>query len=388
MAIRGSQQVAAPAPGLTVVATASALALGSWVALRGNHIDYDVYIRAGQRVLGSQALYDTHGELPFTYPPFAALLAVVFAQAPVLGLVALSLLTMGAAVWSTARVLSEAGWRPEPVALVVALAVASEPVLRGLQLGQVNGLVIGLVLADVLLLPPQWRGVLVGLAAGIKLTPLVLLLHFGVRREWAAAARCLAAFGATAVVGLLVLPSDSVRFWSGVFADPHRVGDPGFVDNQSLRGLVERLDLPSPTLLWLGASVVALVAGGAVIRWVRGADPVQSVLVCLLVGLLVSPISWSHHWIVLPALSALLVVRARAARNGIGQVAGWVALAAAVAAPHWRVAVGMAGPRPSSALDQLVASSMVGVGLMILAALHVGSMVRIPAERAIDRLAP
>ena len=213
------------------------------VALRGGHVDYDVYVRAGHRVLRAQDLYSTHGELPFTYPPFAALVAVVFAIVPLLWLAVLSILTMGAAAWPTARVLRQANWSRSRIAILVSLAICSEPVLRNLDLGQINGLVLGLVLADVLLLPPRWRGVLVGLAAGIKLTPFVLLLHFGVRREWSAVARCLAGFGATVGVGFLALPSASLQFWSGLVAAPERVGNPGFIDNQSIRGLVERLDL-------------------------------------------------------------------------------------------------------------------------------------------------
>jgi alpha-1,2-mannosyltransferase len=122
-------------------------------------------------VLRAQDLYDTHGELPFTYPPFAALIAVVFATVPLLWLAVLSALTVGAAAWPTARVLRQAHWNRSRIAIFVGLAICCQPVLRNLDLGQINGLVLGLVLVDVLLLPPRWRGVLVGLAAGIKLTP-------------------------------------------------------------------------------------------------------------------------------------------------------------------------------------------------------------------------
>lgn len=354
------------------------------VALRGGHVDYDVYVRAGHRVLRAQDLYSTHGELPFTYPPFAALVAVVFAIVPLLWLAVLSILTMGAAAWPTARVLRQANWSRSRIAILVSLAICSEPVLRNLDLGQINGLVLGLVLADVLLLPPRWRGVLVGLAAGIKLTPFVLLLHFGVRREWSAVARCLAGFGATVGVGFLALPSASLQFWSGLVAAPERVGNPGFIDNQSIRGLVERLDLAHPSVAWLGASVVVVVAGGLALERLREADPLESVLVCLLVGMLVSPISWSHHWIAAPALAAGLLARAGAMHSRALHVVGALALSVFVVGPHWLVPRAEYESGPTMVLGQVLGNSLVGAGILIL--LLVPVRVRSPVVAVVDRV--
>jgi alpha-1,2-mannosyltransferase len=354
------------------------------VALRGGHVDYDVYVRAGRRVLRAEDLYDTHGELPFTYPPFAALVAVAFAMGPLLWLAVLSALTVGAAAWPTARALRQAAWTRSRIAVVVSLAVCSEPVLRSLDLGQINGLVLGLVLADVLLLPPRWRGVLVGLAAGIKLTPLVLLLHFAVRREWSAVARCLAGFGAAVGVGFLALPSASLRFWGGLAAAPERVGNPGFIDNQSVRGVVERLDVAHPSLVWLGASVVVVVAGGLALERLREADPLESVLVCLLVGVLVSPISWSHHWIAAPALAAGLLARAGAMRSRAVQGLGALALTVLVVGPHWLVPGVEYESGPTTVLGQVLGSSVVGAGILIL--LLVRGRLRSPVDGAVDRV--
>lgn len=354
----------------------------SWVAVRGDHVDYDVYVRAGLRVLHAQDPYDTHGELPFTYPPFAALIAAVFALVPLFWLAALSALTVGAAAWPTARVLWQANWTRSRIAIAVALATCSEPVLRNLHLGQINGLVLGLVLVDVLLLPPRWRGVLVGIAAGIKLTPLVVLLHFGVRRQWRAVARCLASFGATLAVGFLAMPSGSLQFWGGLAAAPERVGNPGFIDNQSIRGLVERLDLAHPSVVWFGASVVVVVVGGFALERLRAADPLESVLVCLLIGLLVSPISWSHHWIAAPALVALLLARAGATRSHVVQGVGALALAVFVVGPHWFVPGAEYESGPSTVLGQALGSSLVGAGILMLLMFH--GRVRSPAGGVVD----
>lgn len=363
---------------------ALALAVASAVAVRGDHVDYDVYVRAGLRVLHGEGVYDTQGELPFTYPPFAALLAVGAAVVPVLGLAVVSALAVLAAAWPSAHLLSRGGWTRGGIGAFAGLAVCSEPVLRTLQLGQVNGLVLVLVLADVLLLPPRWRGVLVGAAAGLKLTPLVMLLHFGARRQWGAVSRSLASFGATVAVGLLAMPSDSLQYWRSLIGAAERVGNPAFIDNQSVRGLVARLDLGHPGLVWLAASLVVVALGSATLHRLRHSDPAESMLVCLLVGLLISPISWSHHWVVLPAIGALLVVRGGPRDNRAVRVAGVLVLAVAVVGPHWLVPGLEHESGPSSLLGQVLGSSMVAVGALALVSARV--LVRGVAGRAADRV--
>lgn len=350
---------------------AVAAALAAIVALRGNHIDFEVYLRAGQRVLRDEdGVYGTSGELPFTYPPFAALLAAVLAVWPLLWLTVLAVATVVVAAWPTARVLRDAGWTTHRTthgaALLVAAAVCSEPVLRSLHLGQVNGLVLLLVLVDVLLVPPRWRGVLVGLAAGIKLTPLVVLLHFAVRREWGAAGRSLAVFGLTVAVGFVALSSASGSFWTTLVASPERVGSPAFIDNQSLRGLMERLDVGHAAALWVAASLAVVLAGATVLARLRTRDPLESLLVALLVGVLVSPISWSHHWIVVPALGAVVVVRVRT-RSLTHQVLAWSALAAILLGPHWLVRDELAQTGPTDVVSLVWANAMVVGGLLLLA---------------------
>ncbi|MER7071817.1 glycosyltransferase 87 family protein [Terrabacter sp. NPDC000476] len=339
-----------------VVGTVVVCGLAVWTGL-GDHVDLDVYRRAGERWLRGADPYATSGELPFTYPPLAAVLAAGIAAVPLVGLALLGAATLVAAAAGAIAALGRETRRARSVPFttvvvtpavgsVVGLAVVSEPVLRGLQLGQVNGVVVGLVLLDLLVVPPNRRGWLTGLAAGIKLVPLVFVVHLLVRREFRSAARLVCAFGGTAVLGWLVLPDASARYWGALLLDTHRVGDPGFVDNQSLLGLATRVAPSASVPVWAAGVAVVTVLGVVALGRARERAAVEGVVVCALVGLLVSPISWSHHWILLPAAAALSW---RLGRRAVGASA---------------MVVAVVGPLSSSALT--------AAGLACLVALAVG----------------
>ena len=349
---------------------AVALVVAVVATLTGDHVDFEVYVRAGERWLRGLDPYAVRPELPFTYPPVAVAPAALIALAPTVGLAALSLLTVLAAGGAAAAVGPGRGGCGDAVApratvtgavlLAVAVAVGSEPVLRGLSLGQVNGLVVGLVLIDLLVVPPRWRGWLTGIAAGTKLTPLVFVLVPAFRREWSTVARVGGGLVVTVAAGALALPSGSRLYWGQLVSDPDRVGGLAFVDNQSLRGVLERLAPGQATPWWLlGCTAVVLL--GAVALHRRSRRPVvEGLVVAGLVGLLVSPISWSHHWLLLPA-AALLCARER------HPWVAAVALAVSLGAPHWYLR-GASGALPGP-LPVLLDSSMTLAGLLCLGTL-------------------
>lgn len=366
-----------------------------WVGV-GDHVDLEVYRRAGERWLEDTDPYAVRRELPFTYPPFAAAVAGLVAGAPLVALTVLSVATLAAA---TGGVLAASAPRPGSVTsarpwtgrtvLVVVAAAASEPVLRTLQLGQVNGVVVGLVLLDLLVVPPRWRGWLTGIAAGIKLTPVVFVVHLLVRGERAAAARLVAGLAGTVAVGVAALPGATSHYWGSLVLDADRVGAPGFVDNQSLLGAASRLVPSSATPVWLASASVVVAVGAVAIRRRRSGAAVEGVLVCALVGLLVSPVSWSHHWLVLPAAALLCW------REG-HRVVGAVALTVAVTAPHWRLAshvdVGSAEPGPLALLSS-ASMTLAGLGCLVTLALarrpgHPGARETAASTRApaVDRV--
>jgi alpha-1,2-mannosyltransferase len=348
------------------------------VLIRGNHVDFDVYAAAGRRFLQGADPYAVAGELPFTYPPFALLLAAGFAAAPWLFLAALGALTV-VVPWATTRaVVGRAGAGPLVGTVLCGAAIVAEPVLRGLHLGQVNGLVLGLVVADFCLMPPRWRGYLTGIAAGIKLTPLVFGLVLLVRADWGALLRLGGTFLGTVAVGGLLVP-DGLAVWARLLS-PRRVGDPAFIDNQSLRGLLDRAaGGPAPTWLWL-LCVGAVLGVGVAVLWRSRRQPViGSVLLCSLVGVLVSPISWSHHWLLLVptiawvALSSRTPSRARI-RSAAHGVVVTVGIAVALLGPHWWLPRAQWESGPVTLGGQLLASSMTLVGGATLVVALVASL--------------
>lgn len=324
-------------------------------------VDLDVYRMGGRAVLAGQDLYEptpTFAELlrdkgaaplpldqlpavtrpvldrllrlrvPFTYPPFAALLFaplglvnLVVAQ---LVMVLASLLALLGGVRLTLRQLvpgwsAQAGWAAA-LTLTPALLLL-EPVRSTVRLGQVNLVLLAMVALDVLqLVPPRWRGVLTGLAAGIKVTPALFVAHYLLARRWRDAAVAAGTGLATVAVGALVAPGPTLAYFTGHLFRTERVGDASLLENQSLYGgWVRWLGTgPTSTGLWLGSAV--LVAGVGLWAARRADLAGESLLALGLVGavmLLVSPISWGHHWVwLLPAVAVLVLVPPERAGRG------------------------------------------------------------------------
>lgn len=321
-----------------------------WAAQRAAHvslIDLRVYRAEGATVRAGGDLYalrTTSAHLPSTYPPFAALLFTVLTVPgrQVLGalvmagnlallvvFVALSLRLAGhtrpaghTRVDGHARKAGHA--RVETIFWVSAVAVWCEPVWTTLRYGQINLLIGVLVLADLVLVDPagrsrrRWAGAGIGIAAAIKLTPglfAVWLLIAGVvahlRKGRAPgtpspgagllrqAGNAVGGFTAATLLAAAVLPYDSWRFWTGMVFRTDRVGETEDSANQALRGVLARLlHTPEPTWSWLVPAAV-VGAGGmamAVVAETRGRRA-WAVVTCAVTALLISPVSWSHHWV-------------------------------------------------------------------------------------------
>jgi len=192
--------------------------------------------------------------------------------------------------------------RPAPwwlIGLATGGALALEPVWQNLSFGQVNLILMLAVLVDLIHPDRRFAGVLLGIAAGIKLTPLVfvvLLVLIG-RRE--AARRAILVFVGTVAVGWAALPGSATTYWTDGLLEPGRVGPPALAHNQSVTGTLTRLlDQTPEALVWLvvaGPLALAAVLTAAAV-WRRG-DRVLGTCVGALAMLLASPVSWSHHWV-------------------------------------------------------------------------------------------
>jgi alpha-1,2-mannosyltransferase len=306
------------------VVAALALLVVAFVYLRTHDLtDLRVYRLGGQAVLDGTSLYDVRDRtgLAFTYPPFAALVFVPAALVP--GDLAAQLGTivaaaaLGRSAWIVARL--AVGHRPSAALVVgvVAAALVIEPVGSTFGLGQINLLVMWLVLEDVAgAVPARWRGVLTGLATGLKLTPALFVVYFAATRQWAAAARATATGAATVLVGLLVQPTSAWEFWTGTAYDSTRLGGVEHAGNQSVHGTIERLLGPDvPALGWMPVALAVAAFGIATAaRLHRRGDELAALTAVAVTMLLVSPVSWNHHWVWVLLVIGLVVVPGQSPR--------------------------------------------------------------------------
>jgi len=191
--------------------------------------------------------------------------------------------------------------------------------MRNLLLGQINLVLMALIVVDLLVIPQRYRGVLVGVAAGIKLTPLVFLVYFVLQKDWRSAIRSAAAFGMTVVIGFVISPPSSRSFWGGGFMGLGKFGAEAVVgtDNQSLLAGVSRVlgQQALPVAAQAALAVVGVTLGALAARrcLARGGPvaQVEAVAWIALGGLLASPISWTHHWVWVILVLAVLARRQR-----------------------------------------------------------------------------
>ena len=305
--------------------------------------DLRVYVTAGQTAAHAPGLLYLRAMMPgfhFTYTPFAALVFAAWAALPwpVLAwlMTAASLAALGLAVWLTLGGLGWAGRRRLAGALAVtAVAFWTEPVQRTLHLGQVELLLMALVIADLCQSGRRWwQGAGIGLAAGVKLVPLIFIPYLVLTRRFRQAAVAMVVFAALAGAGFAALPQASWQWWAGPdFLKAGRTGFVGFLANQSLRGMFTRQSGSLAGGLWWWAAAAGLAAVAGLItaaRLHRSGRPVHGWLTCALTGLIVSPVSWDHHWVwVAPGLAVLADAAVRAA--GAARAACW-ALGAGAAA--------------------------------------------------------
>ena len=337
-----------PTRWIAVAAAVVWLASGAYMVHFGSswHLDLRVYRDAGAALYhgGSPFTADyTASNLPFTYTPFALLVLSPLALGR-LGPVETVWWLLSAACFVVAvklmltTALGVSGRRSWAVAALLC-AVASlglEPVRSNFDYGQINLVLMAMIVADLTRVRAPWRGVLVGLAAAVKLTPLVFLLYFVVDRDWRSLARGVGAFVGVTALSWLVLPSDSARYWFHEVTDAGRTGPLGTVSNQSWNGMVHRAPFHGGHLgsvVWLVLSIATLAGGAVLSRWlVRGGRTAEAVLVLALTELLVSPVSWTHHWswlTVVPIVAVALWSVHRAVA-----VALLVLLGLSVAAPY------------------------------------------------------
>jgi hypothetical protein len=364
--------------GAVLVSALAVHAFGRWY----NFFDLRIYHGAVAWWWGGGELYKFVAPdvtLGFSYPPFAALVMLPMAPLPIAAagfvnaIVSLAALAAGLTPFLV-PIADRYGWpRWFAVALAVTLAAATEPVRETIGFGQVNLLLFGLVMADLVALRWRWRaavnptprrgplphrlwaegawaGVGIGLATAIKLTPALFIFYLVVTRQWRPAITAIATTIGVTVGGFLVASEESFTYFSSVLWQTERVGMPDMTPNQSLAGLLARLydSAETPGLLWLAFAMVMVALGLS--RAATAHSEGDELAAFALVGLtanVISPISWTHHLVfVLPALLVLAdtglrraAVHALGRRRAGGLAAGgWASMLTG-----WRHALGALG---------------------------------------------
>jgi alpha-1,2-mannosyltransferase len=233
---------------------------------------------------------------------------------------------MAAALWTgasagclaaTVAMVRQSLGRPSSGVFVVvtcALALAFEPVWQNYVFGQINLILMLALVIDVIRPDRRTAGILIGLAAGIKLTPLVLVVLLVLIGRRAAATRAVITFVGTVLVGLAGTPG-ATAYWGERLVDPTRVGPPSLAHNQSVSGVLTRLlDAPPSTLLWMAvAGPVAIATVLVAAAWWRNGDRVLGAGLGAVAMLLASPVSWSHHWVWVVPIALVLWERSHVA---------------------------------------------------------------------------
>ncbi|GAB3286952.1 glycosyltransferase 87 family protein [Parasphingorhabdus pacifica] len=377
-----------------VVAELIAVVLVSTISPH-DHIDGEVYRLGAQALLNGNDVYENLPatesglRLPFIYPPFAAILFAPLALVPKVGAVAMIMVLSHLALLATLYVVLSASTflaaHRDRVLLITAaampVATISEPVIETITYAQINLVLMAMVAVDCLWRTsggkklPYPRGLLIGLAAGIKLTPAVFLLFFLLRKDYRPILTALGTFVLTALLGLVLAFDDARTFWlskvmstSGVSFGPGFTGDASvYAGNQSLRSMLTKLGVPSVTLISAVLTLVLLaVAVMGMSHAIRLRDLPMAVTLNGVLGLLMSPISWSHHWVwAIPAL-VLLIGYAVSRQDWPVLMISTLAAGIFTMGPHWTVPQGNGRELRWNVFEHFIGNAYVYFGLALL----------------------
>lgn len=372
-------RIASPRTTLRISIPVLALVLaGLLLHTHGYHIDLEVYRLGVQAWLEGGDMYGSLPPtisglaLPFIYPVFAAMVLTPLALLPWSAawilLFGLSLASLAITLYVVAVRAWPAGGRGGALSVAsvaLPLMLVIEPVLETFEFGQVNLILMALVAVDCLAPRARWpRGVLVGVAAAIKLTPAAFVLYFLLRRDFRSAVAAAVTGVVATGLGFLVDASASARYWFGGPASG--VSGSVFYTNETVQAVLARLGMTGTALtaVWFVAALILLFL---VVPIVRRADPAIALSAVAAFALAVSPTSWSHHWVwVAPALVAVGAHVLRDRSRGWA-VAGGVLIVAFYVAPFRWLPSNNGAELSWNPLQQLAGASYVVVAVALLA---------------------
>jgi alpha-1,2-mannosyltransferase len=334
------------------LSAAGALGLSLYLAFRNYQVDIDVYRMGGHHVLLSDLYSVKFGNsgLFFTYTPFAALVFALFGLH--LGIWSLqcvwavtNIVVLAAFIYLSIRIVVPRLQPQQAVRrslLLLFPALALNPVFTTVGLGQINLVLCLFITWDLATdrkigsrtLP---LGVATGLAAAIKLTPLIFVPYLIITRRARGALYAFMTFIACEVVAFLITPRASWTYWTKEIFNSKRAGALLYTSDQNLSSVLQRLHHGPVSALELVSALVVIGVGGlALAAWAhRRSSVLLGILVCATTGLIISPITWVHHMVwVVPVIIWLAAGADRPKRGRL--LAGFTAVLF-IAAPIWWV---------------------------------------------------
>jgi alpha-1,2-mannosyltransferase len=341
-----TRRLAGAAPLLLILSVAARLAWTYLTPTGANFVDLHVYLGGAAAIDHPGTLYSyvyadqtPDFPLPFTYPPFAAVIFYPLHLLP-FGLVAFwwqvaTMVALYVAIRISQRLLGIPADQRAAM-LWAAVSIWIEPLRSTFDYGQINVfLMLGVLWA---VYTTRWwlSGLLVGIAAGIKLTPAISGIYFAGARRWREVVLSAVVFAATVGVSALVVGDQARYYFTDLLGDARRIGPIATSFNQSWRGAISRILGHDAGFGPLVLAAIAVTAVVAVLAWraLDDSDRLGRLLVVELFGLLFSPISWTHHWVWLVPLMIWAIHGPLRARLG-ARIAGWGWLALTLIGVPW-----------------------------------------------------
>lgn len=291
----------------------------------GWHYDFGVYKSGVDEFFAGTSLYDSHSG--FTYPPFGVLFLfwAHFLSAGT-GALVFSVVSIALAYVTVVRYTN---WsNPWAIAAVTGVLVLLMPGRLSLMLGQVTFVILVVTALDLTARDSRrFKGVGIGLIAGLKLIPGIFILYFLITKRWRAALVSSATFLATVAVGALFLPKDSWNYWTSVVFDTSRVGMPQNVSSETILGIIIRWtrDPSGHTAIYLVAAIVVAVLGLLLAKKChdRG-EELLAIATCNVIIVLVLPLAWTFYWewAVVPLFIRLFQIATKEKRVGVAVFLG------------------------------------------------------------------
>ena len=343
-----SEVTASPGPYVAAVGAAlvTFVYLITWA--RRDGLDLAVYrdsVRSWESGYNLYAQTFTIHRLSFTYPPFA-----LVALAPIDWLpfsvtqwliwvadVAVATVSVLLVLRDRGAAITQRAWCGAFAWSCISVLVL-EPARSGVDYGQIEFILMFVVVADLLAVPSRYRGILVGISAAVKLTPLVFILFLAVGGDKKSVLRATASFFACTGLSWFFWPRLSNIYWFHDLSHPTRIGSITYAGNQSWYAIMHRPPFPAAGSVsaWLLLSIATVAVSGFVAwRCLNLGERAPGMVAVGLGGLMISPISWTHHWIWVVLIPPMILRRAHVVVPVPVQALLWALVALTVVAPYW-----------------------------------------------------